>query len=76
MFIVYIIFSERVGRKYIGQTEDLALRLDQHNSNYFKSYTNNKDPWQLVHSEKFQTRSEALSREKYFKSGTGRIGLN
>ena len=72
MFFIYIIYSKRVCKKYIGQTEDLALRLEQHNSNYFQSYTNNKGPWELIHSEFYLTRSEAILREKYLKSGVGR----
>jgi putative endonuclease len=72
MFFVYIIYSEKVCKKYIGQTEDLVLRLDQHNSNYFQSYTNNKGPWKLIHLETYSTRSEAVLREKYLKSGAGR----
>ena len=72
MFFVYIIYSKKVSKKYIGQTEDLSLRLEQHNSDYFQSYTNNKGPWELIHSECYATRSEALLREKYLKSGSGR----
>jgi putative endonuclease len=72
MFFVYIIFSEKAGKKYIGQTVDLELRLDQHNSNFYVSYTNNKGPWILVHSESYLSRGEAIIREKYLKSGAGR----
>jgi hypothetical protein len=38
MFFVYILYSKKAGRKYIGQTEDLVLRLEQHNSDYFIVY--------------------------------------
>jgi putative endonuclease len=72
MFFVYIIYSHKVHKKYIGQTEDLTLRVEQHNSNYFQSYTNNKGPWELIHSESYATRSEAVLRERYLKSGVGR----
>ena len=72
MFFVYIIYSKKVYKKYIGQTEYLIHRLEQHNSNYFQSYTNNKDPWELIHSECYSTRSDAVLREKYLKSGAGR----
>ena len=72
MFFVYIIYSKKVCKKYIGQTEDLMLRLDQHNSNFYQSFTNNKGPWEMIHSEGFSTRSEALAREKYLKTGAGR----
>ncbi|MGQ0827151.1 MAG: GIY-YIG nuclease family protein, partial [Bacteroidota bacterium] len=35
-------------------------------------YTKNKGPWVLVYSESYITRSEAVKREKYFKTGVGR----
>ena len=72
MFFVNIIYSKKACRKYIGQTEDLVLRLEQHNSDYFQSYTKGKGPWELIHSENYLTRSEALAREKYLKTGAGR----
>jgi putative endonuclease len=72
MFFVYIIYSTKAAKKYIGQTSNLTLRMEQHNTNHYLSYTNNKGPWSLIHSEEFQTRSEALAREKMLKSGVGR----
>ncbi|MBX2894005.1 MAG: GIY-YIG nuclease family protein [Cyclobacteriaceae bacterium] len=29
---VYILYSSKADRYYVGQTEDLSVRLDQHNS--------------------------------------------
>ncbi|QYH39290.1 GIY-YIG nuclease family protein [Algoriphagus sp. NBT04N3] len=31
-FVVYILFSERLGKYYVGQTSDLDKRLKRHNS--------------------------------------------
>jgi putative endonuclease len=72
MFYVYIIYSKSFGKKYIGQTGNIETRLNQHNTNYFKSYTNNRGPWQLIYSKEFATRQEALKHEKYLKTGVGR----
>lgn len=58
--------------KYTGQTEDLDRRLFEHNNNLLGRFTKNKGPWKLIHSEKFTTRSEAMAREKYLKTGAGR----
>jgi len=44
MFYVYVIYSEKVGKKYIGYTEDLELRLQQHNNGSLGVYTKNKCP--------------------------------
>lgn len=61
---------------YIGQTENLERRLQRHNGSLASnsnSYTKiNKGPWQIVYTEKFNTRKEAINREKYLKSHIGR----
>ena len=76
MFVVYAIVSESNGKIYIGQTNNLELRLNQHNSldkNHLGKFTQqNKGPWKLVYSEECKTRSGALKREKQLKSFRGR----
>jgi putative endonuclease len=75
LFFVYVIYSTNANKSYIGQTDDLKKRILQHNdpSNKFSLYTKRfKGPWELLYSEKLNSRSEALIREKYLKSGAGR----
>lgn len=76
MFSVYVIQSESTGKIYIGQTSNIEFRLRRHNKELLynpKSYTSkNKGPWKLVYNETFQTRREAIKREKYLKSHAGR----
>ena len=50
-------------------------RLIEHNSGRVKS-TKNRKPFKLVFSEEFETKAEAMIREKFFKSGKGREFLN
>jgi len=58
---------------YVGQTEDVDRRLNQHNNHTFKTYTSRfPGEWKLIHQESVTTRSEALKREKGLKSGNGR----
>ena len=64
---VYIIESATSAKLYIGQTNNIGERLLRHNKNQNK-YTKNKGPWVLIHSEQFETRAEAMQREKYLKS--------
>ena len=76
MFIVYVIQNPS-GLLYKGQTQSLKKRLLEHNDpNGSHSYTRNKGPWILVHQEVCSTRSEAMKRERYFKTGAGRDYLN
>ncbi|HWR95073.1 MAG TPA: GIY-YIG nuclease family protein [Flavobacterium sp.] len=63
--------SEIDGRHYKGQTSDIDKRVKEHNSGKTKS-TKGYMPWKLVYFETFETREEAVLREKYFKTGSGR----
>jgi len=71
MFNVYILRSESSGKLYTGQTDNLERRISAHNKGLSR-YTNGRGPWKLIYSEEFITRSEALIREKYLKTGKGR----
>jgi putative endonuclease len=35
-----------------------------------------KGSWRLIHSEEYATRSDAMKREKFLKSGQGREWIN
>ena len=74
MFCVYVLRSRTTPRFYTGSTSDLQIRLTQHNSDQSIS-TKHRGPWDLVHHEEFASLSEAVVRERYFKSGKGRDEL-
>ena len=74
MYFVYVLRSVTTGHHYIGFATDVVQRLGQHNSGITKS-TKNRGPWELVHQEEFATRSAAMRRERYLKSGQGREEL-
>ena len=67
---VYII-QNKDGKLYKGITSDLQQRIRYHNSN-LGHWTKLKGPWKLVHSESYQTKREALVKERFYKSGKGR----
>ena len=74
-FFVYVIQSKSSRKKYIGQTCDLKKRIIQHNDpeNKFSLFTKRfKGPWELIYSEELENRSDAMVREKFFKTGSGR----
>jgi putative endonuclease len=74
MFHTYILRSEVTGHLYIGSTSDLTRRIDEHNAG-LATATKNRGPWRLVHSEEYETRSLAVRRERYLKTGRGRQEL-
>ena len=67
MYIVYILYSNSSNRFYVGYTNDLDRRINEHNRKKGK-FTDAGIPWKLVHSEQYSTKKEAMSREKFIKS--------
>ena len=75
-FVVYILYSRRFETKYVGYTSDLINRFRSHNYLAAKGFTVKFRPWEVVHVEFFETKSEAMRRERYLKSGVGREWIN
>ena len=73
-YFSYILYSAKYTRFYKGHCEDLAERLKQHNHGHTKS-TKPFIPWEIVYFEEFETREEAINRERYFKTAAGRLFL-
>ena len=51
---------------YVGWTTDIERRLKQHNTGAGARTTRGR-VWVLLHTEKFRTRRQAMSREWYLK---------
>ena len=71
MFTLYILFSPSLQRYYVGFTNDLERRLAEHNRKKGK-FTDKGIPWSLVYTEVFQSKQEAMDREKFIKSRKSR----
>lgn len=65
---VYVLGSLAKNRPltYVGWTDDVARRLAQHNAGKGARSTRGR-VWMLLHSERFATRREAMSREWHLK---------
>jgi putative endonuclease len=71
-FTVYVLYSEKFNKIYIGYTNNLEQRVLSHNELGKKGWTMKFRPWQLIHNEKFDKKGEAMIREKELKSAKGR----
>jgi putative endonuclease len=71
MFTVYVLYSKSYDMIYIGFTSNLEQRLLSHNELAKKGWTIKFRPWQLIHIEVFQLKSDAMNREKQLKTATG-----
>ncbi len=71
MFITYAIKSINRNYIYVGLTNDLTRRLNQHQLGENRT-TRAYRPFILILKESFLNRIEARNREKYLKSGIGK----
>ena len=72
MFYAYVLKSLHDGTLYYGSSDNPLVRLNQEHNKGKVRYTKGHMPWVLVYKEEFATRSEAMKREKFFKTGNGR----
>ncbi len=75
MYCVYVLFSNKLGKRYIGCTDDLKTRFKEHN-NGKSNYTNRGKPWTLIYYEAFVSKFDSFNEEKFLKSGKGRERLD
>jgi len=73
-YCVYVLYSLKDGNLYIGCSSNLKERLTSHFHGYSKS-TACRRPFRLIFCEYFLSKSDALRREKYFKTDAGKRSL-
>jgi putative endonuclease len=67
-YYVYILASRKPGTLYIGVTNDLRTRLEQHRSGRGSEFVKKYGVHRLVHVETFALPQEAIAREKQLKN--------
>jgi len=70
---VYVLRNS-AGRLYIGLSENVHLRLEQHN-NGLSRWTKNKGPWEIFWQSSFMTLSDARKLENKLKRQKGGAGF-
>ena len=70
-YFTYILLSLKSGKFYIGSSDDIERRLQDHNWSRTPS-TKSGIPWKVVYWEVFESRAEAVSREFEIKSKKSR----
>jgi len=73
-YYVYILRSEVDNQLYTGYTSNLKERIKQHNEGKVPS-TKKRRPLNLIYFEGCINQQDATRREKYLKSGNGKIYL-
>jgi len=75
VFTVYILYSEKFNKHYVGFTSNLEKRLKSHNE-FGKEWTARYRPWKIIYKEKFEAKIDAMIYEKWLKTGSGRDFIN
>ena len=70
-FLTYMLHCSD-GSYYVGQTDDLARRLVEHEAGATSGYTASRRPVRLVWCEEFSTREEAKAAEARIKKWSRR----
>jgi len=67
MYYVYILASRRHGTLYIGVTNSLQRRLDEHRSGKGSAFVKQYQVFRVVYVEAYERAEEAMAREKQLK---------
>ena len=73
-YYLYILFSPRLDRYYVGISHDPEKRLTYHNTSQ-KGWTVRGRPWKLVFTKKFPDKHTAQYWERFIKKQKKRILL-
>ena len=71
MHYVYVLRSMADYGLYIGYSANLRKRFERH-AQGDSFATAHRGPWKLIYYEAYLEQADALGREKYLKSGSGR----
>jgi putative endonuclease len=71
MHYVYVLYSKKLNKKYIGRTGNLKSRMEEHNNGKVP-FTSRGLPWVFIHYQAFLYKDDAVAEELFLKTGKGR----
>ncbi|HTE12489.1 MAG TPA: GIY-YIG nuclease family protein [Chitinophagaceae bacterium] len=71
-YTVYILYSEKYQKIYIGFTSNLINRFRSHNEFGTKDWTRSFRPWVVVYCEHYTDKLQAMKRERQLKTASVR----
>jgi len=74
MYFVYILYSAELDHYYIGCSDNPEERLRKHLFNH-KGFTSKAKDWFICLTEGFETKTEALNRERQLKNWKNKTRL-
>jgi len=72
---IYILYSEKRDKYYVGQTSNVESRLRKHNQGYSKA-TKSGIPWKLRMVVELESKTDAIRAENWIKKMKSRRVIN
>ncbi len=72
MYYVYLLENEEDRSWYTGFTHDLKRRVADHNAGLGGKTTSKNRKWNLIYYEAYANKQDAIGREVFLKSGSGK----
>ncbi len=72
MWYVYCLQSLRFRKLYVGFTNNLKQRFNEHSTGRGGDFTKKNGPWKLIFYEVHCNKRDAREMERFYKSGYGR----
>jgi putative endonuclease len=66
-YYVYIMTNKPGGTLYVGITNDITRRVEEHRNGFVKGFTKKYELHTLVYCEAYSTASDAITKEKQIK---------
>jgi putative endonuclease len=74
MHFIYILYSKATNRYYVGETDNIEMRLSKHNQHSYKgSFTKIADDWKAVLLFSCVSREQAIRLEKFIKNMKSKV---
>ena len=71
-YYVYVIENDQDQSWYIGFTSNFENRIKEHNAGKSPYTSKKQGKWKIIYTECYLSKKDALGREEFLKSGSGR----
>ena len=72
-YFVYILYSGRIDKYYVGKSENPTNRLNYHNSEANNIWTKRGKPWESKTTIEFENEAQATKAERFIKKQKSRM---
>ncbi|MBC8767369.1 GIY-YIG nuclease family protein [Arenibacter sp. BSSL-BM3] len=73
-YVVYVLYSKRLQKYYVGETVDIVQRIHEHNMGIYQgSFTSQSNDWELYLSFEVETRVIARKIETHIKKMKSKV---